>query len=391
VGKCWIFQKPEDVRKLGADKANWYVGFYEPDGHRRKKSFGPGFLGKKKAEKRKHQLEEELSTGTYKIQSRKTWAEFRQEYEAKVLAGKALGTQGVAKSCLDQFERIVKPARMFNFSTATIDGFIAKRRKERGVKRGSVISPATVNRDLRHLKAALRIAKDWGCLAEMPKFRMEKEPGKLPTYVLGDDFARMYGACEHARKPRNIPGVTPADWWRGLLAFGYMSGWRIGDMLALRKDRLDLDAGIAISRHKDNKAKRDDRIKLHQVVIEHLRPLVDAKSPSPLVFPWNYRASSIYADFAKIQEKAGIHLDCDGEHEHSRFCFVYSFHDLRRAFASLNADTLTPDALQKLMRHKSYTTTQRYINLARQMDKAVESLHVPDILKNPSRLKIAGP
>jgi hypothetical protein len=47
----------------------------------------------------------------------------------------------------------------------------------------------------------------------------------------------------------------------------------------------------------------------------------------------------------------------------------------------MNADKLTPDALQALMRHKSYQTTQVYINLARQMDTAVASLHVPDVLQ----------
>jgi len=33
------------------------------------------------------------------------------------------------------------------------------------------------------------------------------------------------------------------------------------------------------------------------------------------------------------------------------------------------------------MRHKSYLTTKRYINMARQLDGAVEQLHVPDCLK----------
>jgi hypothetical protein len=47
----------------------------------------------------------------------------------------------------------------------------------------------------------------------------------------------------------------------------------------------------------------------------------------------------------------------------------------------MNADKLTADALQALMRHKSYTTTQVYINMARQMDEAVAALHVPDVLK----------
>jgi integrase len=100
------------------------------------------------------------------------------------------------------------------------------------------------------------------------------------------------------------------------------------------------------------------------------------------VFPWSYNQRTLYAEFARIQEAAGIHQPCYEEHEHTPYCYVYGFHDLRRAFATMNADKLTPDALQKLMRHKSYLTTQKYINLARQMDAAVASLHVPEVLKN---------
>jgi hypothetical protein len=49
--------------------------------------------------------------------------------------------------------------------------------------------------------------------------------------------------------------------------------------------------------------------------------------------------------------------------------------------ANARGDKLTPDALQALMRHKSYQTTQVYINMTRQMDQAVASLHVPEVLK----------
>ncbi len=40
-----------------------------------------------------------------------------------------------------------------------------------------------------------------------------------------------------------------------------------------------------------------------------------------------------------------------------------------------------PAVKRSLMRHKSYTTTQKYINMARQMDAAVASLHVPEVLR----------
>ncbi len=55
--------------------------------------------------------------------------------------------------------------------------------------------------------------------------------------------------------------------------------------------------------------------------------------------------------------------------------------DSRVAFATMNAAGLTGDALQALMRHKSYLTTQCYINMARQMDEAVAVLHVPEVLR----------
>jgi integrase len=159
---------------------------------------------------------------------------------------------------------------------------------------------------------------------------------------------------------------------------GYMTGWRISDMLALRRDDLDLDAGTAVTRAEDNKGKRDERVRLHPTLIDHLRKLPGF---DPAVFPWNHSRRTLHVEFALIQEAAGIDMPCHGEHKHTRFCHVYGFHDLRRAFATMNADKLTPDALQALMRHKSYQTTQVYINLARQMDAAVAALHVPDVLK----------
>src|SRR5262245_49604062 len=84
---------------------------------------------------------------------------------------------------------------------------------------------------------------------------------------------------------------------------------------------------------------------------------------------------------AGFRRPAAIKLPCEVEHDHNDACHRYGFHDLRRAFATQNAPVLSADALQKLMRHKSYLTTQRYINMAGQLNAAVDLLHVPDVLK----------
>jgi integrase len=375
---AWIFQDPKQVEKHGEAKAAWSIGWYDPEGKRRCKSCGPGARGHSNAQKLRQKIEAELLTGTYgRDRERKAWADFREEYERRILEGLAARSKNEAMTALNHFERIVGPKKIAVLKTQHIDEYVSTRRKEPGKKQGDLVSPATVNKELRHVKAALRIAHEWGYLASVPRFRMEKAAKKLATYVTGDHFAAIYKSCECAKLPTNCP-YTAAAWWRALITMGYMTGWRISDMLALRREDLDLQAGEAVTRGEDNKGKRDEKVKLHPVVLEHLKALANF---SPRVFAWHHNRRTLQTEFAKIQEAAGIRLPCIGTHKHSRFCHVYGFHDLRRAFATMNADKLTPDALQALMRHRSYQTTQVYINMARQMDAAVASLHVPEVLR----------
>ncbi len=377
MSSAWIYQDDKQVKKRGEDRASWYVGWVDPEGKRRGKSCGPGLEGHRNAEKLRKKVEAQLITGTYQSNERKTWADFRREYEETVVGGLAARTREEVKAALDHFEQLARPVRMSAIKTATIDQFTAARRREPGKKKGALVSPATVNKDLRHLRAALGKAKKWGYLAADPEFDMEREPKKLPTYITGEHFAAVYQACDTATRPAHLP-YPAADWWRALIVVGYMTGWRISDMLGLRRDDLDLEGGYAITRWVDNKGKRDERVKLHPVVVEHLKKLA---SFEPVVFPWPHNKTTLYDEFAEVQVAAGVHLACPDRHEHTDQCHVYGFHDLRRAFATMNADKLTPDALQALMRHKSYSTTQLYINLARQMDAAVAGLHVPDVLR----------
>jgi len=374
--KAWIYQDDKQVKKHGSAKASWYVGWIDPEGKRRCQSCGPGSEGKNAAQKQCRKIQAALIAGTYQSNAKKTWAEFRHEYEVKIIGGLAVRSRVEVLTAFDHFERIIGPKTMAALKTATIDEYTAKRRLEPGKKRGDTVSPATVNKELRHLRAALKKAHRWSYLAAVPYFDLEKEPKHLPTYVTGEHFAAIYKAASHARMPANE--AYPADvWWRGVLVMGYMTGWRISEILALRREDLDLEGGAAITWAEDNKGKRDERVILHSVVVEHLRKLAGFDAH---VFPWNHDRRTLQSEFARIQEAAGIHLPCRETHEHTRFCHVYGFHDLRRAFATMNADRLSADALQALMRHKSYSTTQKYVNMARQMNEAVASLHVPDIL-----------
>jgi integrase len=75
--------------------------------------------------------------------------------------------------------------------------------------------------------------------------------------------------------------LWPADWWKALLAFAYLTGWRIGENLELRRDDVNLDTGVAMVDAESTKGCRTAQVGMHSVVVEHLRAIVEFK---PLVF-----------------------------------------------------------------------------------------------------------
>jgi integrase len=89
------------------------------------------------------------------------------------------------------------------------------------------------------------------------------------------------------------------------------------------------------------------------------------------------RNRSLWDEFHDIQKAAGISLKCYGDHEHTDACHYYGFHDVRRAARTYNATRMTAVALQKMMRHKSFSTTLQYINAAPQLNEAAEKVWVP--------------
>ena len=58
---------------------------------------------------------------------------------------------------------------MTAINSEAVDDYVAKRRKERGKKRDSTVSKATINKELRHLRAIFRKAQLWGYVKIAPQ------------------------------------------------------------------------------------------------------------------------------------------------------------------------------------------------------------------------------
>ncbi len=391
--RAWLFQDSRQKKNLG-DKAPWSVGWYF-EGKKQSKRVG----SKSMAEKLKRKIEGELAAGLFKPPARKDWKAFRQEYEEKICPGLAPGTRELITTTMNHFERIAKPNKMAEIKTDVIDDYVARRRKERGKKQGSKVSPATVNRELRHLKAAIRIAHDWGHLPTVPKFRKVRESEEIGQVITPEHFQLIYGACHAAEKPRS-QACSPEEWWQALFVFALTTGWRISEILAFRREDLDLKTGAIITRADDNKGGRDDVDHLTPVALEHVKRILGF---GPLVFTWPHDRRTLDTEFHRIQKAAVdedgerlVYLTCPdaGKHECTESCHCYGFHALRRGYATLNADTMSGPVLQRKMRHKSFTTTLRYIGLADKMKAATEAVHAPEFLRkkaaNRTECRVCG-
>lgn len=366
--RAWLFQASRQFKQLGPEKCPWSVGWLDHEGRRRSKKMG----AKSTAEKYRRKVEAELALGLCSTGKPRTkWADFRSRFEGIARATRAVGTFLEYRRSLDAYERLMHPVYVDSIATADVDLFTSKRLEDRqiGVNEGGELpqlSPASVNKDLRALKVAFRKAHQWGMIPTLPVFTMLREPERDPYFIDDAAFKALYDASDALARPagRRYPA---ADWWKALLCFAYMTGWRIGEILDLRRVDVDLETGIATVDAESTKGRRTARVELHPVVVDHLRAIVEFQ---PLVFDWPHHERTLWADFKSLKDAAGLK-------------FPGAFHRLRFGFANANVDALPADLLQRLMRHQAASTTRRYINAAERMKRVgtAARLHVPEVLR----------
>jgi integrase len=319
MAKAWVKTKVFNDKTTGKPVTFYCVEFRDHTGKRRQKSYGPGPKAHRLAKQEALARDAELRTGKFEERAiakerqaaedakRMTWDRFVDEYDRKEIRLMPSDRSGpLVRKSLQLFGQICENPMLHTITADTISVFREKRAEARGKKPGSKISRATVNRDLRHIKAALRAAEEWGHIAKAPKVKFLDELHELPRYVTPEHFAAIYAACNVATLPDEMH-VQPVEWWRGLLMFAQMTGWRISEILALKWSDVDLAAGTAKTRAADNKGKRDAIAALHAVVLDHLRPL---KTFHPNVFPWEHDRKLLTKHFHEIQTAAGIDLPC---------------------------------------------------------------------------------
>jgi excisionase family DNA binding protein len=240
-----------------------------------------------------------------------------------------------------------------------IEKFKAERRER------DEVTPATVNRCLAILRRMLNLAVEWGYLekGQVPKIKLFREDNLMERILSPEEEARLL-RCSSTHL-------------RSILITALNSGMRLGEILGLTWNRIDIAAGtIAVTKTKSGK---DRVLPVNLVLRDELQRLHAENGLSPYVFVnprTKKRLGCVKTTFRASCRRAGI----EG----------FRFHDARHTFASrLVAKGADVATVRDLLGHSSLRVTERYIHSAQeQKRKAVELLEDPQ--EKPEDLLRAG-
>ncbi len=354
--KCFVFKR--------ADRNKYTVQWTDPvTGRTRQKSTGK--TNRRAAERWAADFERELLAGST-VTGHTPWAEFKERYIDEGLVGLADGTIAQASATLNRIESLIGPKSVQVLAQETT---VAKFRREllkvkvkrtgRGADVGQTIevpiSPATVNKHLRVLKAMLRWAQSIGLICRVPVIKMIPRASQRAKAraVTGEEFDRMLAAVHKV-----VEGEIDQANWTFFLKGLWWSGLRLSEALKLRwhEGPIHLDTGgkhPLMHFESGSQKNRKDQTSLVVPEFWQLLALVPEAMRTGRVFCVGASRTKVGKTVTEIGEKARVMTSI----EKGKWA---SAHDLRRAFCVRWATRVPPTTLMRLTRHSSTQTTMSF-------------------------------
>jgi len=214
-----------------------------------------------------------------------------------------------------------------------VEQYKSKRAKD-NTYRGTVISKATVNRELICLKKMFSKAIDWDLIKENPTkgVKLYKEELKPFRVVTPEEFEAV---CNHA-----------SDYLKPILLTAYNTGMRYSEVLSLKWSDINFNEGfITVTETKNGKYRTIPINETLKKTLLNMKELTD----SSIVFTKGNGepVKDIRKSFNNAIKNSGVDK--------------FVFHDLRHSFASRlvmkGVDLIT---VQQLLGHSSIVMTERY-------------------------------
>jgi integrase len=281
---------------------------------------------------------------------------YEGQYEPLALRSRRPNTKRLYRTTLRAFDKfLTRVATIDDLNDATVSAFAAHRLD-------SGLSKFSVNKDLFNLLALWRWAHRKGIVANWPDVALETPPERAPVALTMAELARLLAAIK--AEPEAPGTAVGARFWLALFLLIWDSGERIGAVMGLTWDRVDIPGRWVRFRAEDRKGARAD--KMAKIADDTAAALVAIRRPEGKVFVWPYSPTLIYRRMGRIMKRAGLP---DSK--------LYKFHAIRKSMAShLKAAGGDP---QRALGHENARTTKSYLDprIAPETTDAVDLLFRP--------------
>jgi len=190
-----------------------------------------------------------------------------------------------------------------------------------------------------------------GQAGRVPFIAFAKQPRRLPAVLSRDEVVRLFAAIADERL-------------RLLLRLAYGCGLRVSEAVGLRIADIDSGRGLLIVRQ--GKGSKDRLVPLPVQLLEELRGYWRKHRPADWLFPGQDGSGPLHAGTVQRACHRAV-LACG-------FTKKVSMHTLRHSYAThlleSGTDVVT---LQRLLGHRSLSTTVRYTHISEQRLRSVVS------------------
>lgn len=209
-------------------------------------------------------------------------------------------------------------------------------------------SPKSVNNQLAVLRAILHVAKRWQIIEHVPFYKELKVPAQKTRFLDKLEVRRLIDAAENP--------------WKNMIIICLHTGVRIGELISLQWDDVEFNALKLIVRRSAwrnkiglPKSGKEREISLNKVAFETFKRLYRQDRFAQWIFHQENQERLSHA-----MCRRPLHRAC----KQARIPFI-QWHTLRHTFASHLVSSGVPlRAVQKLLGHANYATTERYSHLS---------------------------
>ena len=341
---------------LNGSWGNYYIVYFE-DGKRKVKSTKT----KRKGEADKIRLRY-LESLKDRVDNKILFTDFKRDYLDFLEPNHMHKTVLSYRCAFNEFIRILGDKNMDSYSLKEIDSFLLTKTKE-------CQSNYTAKKYKNHLRVAFEQAKKWGYI----KTNLFNECMKVKV----DQNEVKFMSIEEFKKLMN---VVDNELYSNIFVFAVSTGMRLGEIIHLKKDDLDLNNKTILVRSDNEhrtKSKKSRTIEIAQILF----PLISKymESNSQYVFEKN----------GKILSPSGIAHKFKYYLRKAKLDDNYNFHTLRKTYGSWLLQKGVPiEKISKFLGHCNILVTQmHYASLIK--DKfdgevnAISELLQPDSLSKP--------